>query len=175
MLTLKTSTRRWRAFLVGSTAISITLLISLSVVGCGPVLGSDPEADRAEAEAAIRAYLPALADAYATGNIVPLKKLAVPKEILRIRARADELADRGRIYEPTFKDLTIENFKIWQHANAIVTTQEIWDVRSYAMGSRTLLGEVIDQRNRVQYQLKRKEHGWVVLYRELAEDPNANT
>ena len=65
--------------------------------------------------------------------------------------------------------MTIEKVTIFQHANAAVTTLEVWDVRSYALGSRTLLSEVIDQRNRVRYQLKRKEHGWVVLYRELAE------
>lgn len=169
MTTLKPKFRSWRALLIGW----IVLLASFSLLGCESVLGGDPEADKIAVEAAIRAYLPALADAYATGNIVPLKAMAVKKEILRIRARADELAYRGRIYEPTFKDLTIEKFKTWQHNNAIVTTWEVWDVRSYATGSRTLLGEVLDQRNHVKYQLKRKDGSWVILYRELAEDPNA--
>ena len=155
----RTSRHRW--WLLASA------LVFLLTVNCQGVAPPDPEVDHQEIEATIRDYLPKLAQAYATGNIEPLKTLTVDKEIARIRSRAQELADQGKVYEPDFKEMTIENVSVWQYANAAVTTLEVWDVRSYALGSRTLLGEVTDQRNRVKYQLKRKDHGWVVLYREL--------
>jgi len=63
----------------------------------------------------------------------------------------------------------VESVSTWKHSNAFVTTVETWDVRSYTLGDHILLSEVTDQRNRVKYQLKRKDRGWVVLYRELAE------
>ena len=155
--------------------LAVALLAVLAVAGCGEVMGPDPEEDRREIETTIRDYLPLLAQAYATGNVVPLKELAVEKEIARVRFRADELADQGIVYEPEFKELTVESFNTWQYANAFVTTVEVWDVRSYALGSHSLLSEVIDQKNRVKYQLKRKDHGWVVLYRELAENPETGS
>ncbi len=161
----RTSRRRgwpWRLLTAG--------LVSLLAVACQGVAPPDPEVDRQEIEATLREYLPRLAEAYATGNIEPLKVLTVEKEIARIRARAQDLADQGQVYEPDFKEMTIEQVSVWQYANAAVTTLEVWDVRAYAIGSHTLLNEATDRRNRVKYQLKRKDHGWVVLYRELFED-----
>ncbi len=158
-------TSRHRVF-AGRLLAAVVLVAAAACQGVAP---PDQEVDYQEIESTIREYLPKLAEAYATGNIVPLKPLTVEKEIARIRFRAQELADGGKVYEPDFKEMTVENISVWRYANAAVTTLEVWDVRSYAIGSHTLLSEVTDQRNRVKYQLKRKDHGWVVLYRELFE------
>lgn len=151
------------------TAAALLLTAPL-LAGCSQA-GPDPEVDRGEIEAAIRAYLPRLAQAYATGNLEPLKELAVEKEVAHVRQRVSELTDQGQIYEPELREMTVESVSVWQYANAFVTTVEVWDVRSYALGSRTLLSEALDQRNQVKYQLKRKDDGWKILYRDLAEKP----
>ena len=150
--------------------VAALLLVAPLLAGCSQA-GPDPEVDRGEIEATIRAYLPRLAQAYTTGNLEPLKELAVEKVVAHVRQRVSELTDQGKIYEPELREMTVESVSVWQYANAFVTTVEVWDVRSYALGSRTLLSEAIDQRNQVKYQLKRKDDGWKILYRELAETP----
>ena len=142
------------------------LLLFLPLAGCEDMT-FDEEAAKAEVEAAIRAYLPKLAEAYATSNTQPLEGLAVDKEIARVSLRISELYDEGKIYRPVFKEMTIEGLSVWRYSNAFATTVEVWDVSSFALGSDVKLGDVADQRNRVKYQLKRKDTGWVILYRDL--------
>jgi hypothetical protein len=125
-------------------------------------------AEKAAIEQTIRSYLPRLSTAYATGDVEPLKAVSVPKEVSRVRRRRNELNQQGKLYEPSFKELTVESISTWKNSNAYVTTVEVWDVRSYTLGTRILLSEVTDQRNRVKYQLKLQGRDWVVLYRELA-------
>ena len=141
-------------------------LLLLALTACEEMT-VDEEAAKAEVEAAIRAYLPKLAEAYSTSNTEPLKGLAVDKEIARVSLRINELYDEGKIYRPEFKEITIEGISVWRYSNAFATTVEVWDVSSFALGSDVKLSEVADQRNRVKYQLKRKDTGWVVLYRDL--------
>jgi hypothetical protein len=139
----------------------------LLLAGCDAVSPPDPEVDRQAIETVIRSYLPELAKAYATGDRTGLRGLAVDKEIATVSHKTELLANEGKVYEPELKELVIEDVKVWQYANAFATTVETWDVRSYAIGSHTLLSEVLGQKNRVKYQLKRKDEGWVILYREL--------
>ena len=130
-----------RKRLSASRWLAAGALAALLLTGCAR-MGPDPEVDNKEVEATLRAYLPELAEAYATGNVEGLKSLTVPKEIARIRHQADQLSDQGKVYVPEFKEVTIEKVTIFQHANAAVTTLEVWDVRSYALGSRTLANRI---------------------------------
>jgi len=150
-------------------AVLAVLLIPGLTAGCSDTSSGASEVDQAEIEATVREYLPRLAAAYARGEFAPLEEVAVPKEVARVKFRRGELADQGKVYEPDFKELVVESVSTWKHSNAFVTTVETWDVRSYTLGDHILLSEVTDQRNRVKYQLKRKDRGWVVLYRELDE------
>lgn len=159
----ETSCRGHQAFLAALLLAAFVLL-----TGCGAGM-PEPEVDEAAIEEVVRSYLPAISEAYKNGNVIPLQALAVPKEVERVKLRRSELEDIGRVFEPEFKDLVVENVAIWKYSNAVVTTVEVWDIRSYALGSHTLLQEVIDQRSRVKYQLKRKDEGWKIIYRELAE------
>lgn len=166
--TMRSPEPLFRAF--AHTLIALLALGStVALTGCENLPQVDEEAERAAVEETIRNYLPALGEAYATGNVVPMKPYVVDKEIARVRWQIEEIGNQGKTYEPKFKDLTVENITIWQYANAYATTVEVWDIRSYATGSDTLLSEVLDQRNRVKYQLKKKEDGWKILYRELEE------
>ncbi len=142
------------------------LLVPVLATGCGEI-GGDPEADRQEIEAVLREYLPKLGQAYGSRDMSVLEGLAVPKEMARISLRTEELSAAGRVYEPEFKQVTVEDVSVWNYANAFVTTLEVWDVRSFTLGTHLLVNESLGQRNRVKYQLKRKGEGWVILYREL--------
>jgi hypothetical protein len=149
-------------------AAALLAAVALGVLtGCGVAAEVRSEADEAAIEAAVHKYLPLLSDAYSTGNLKALREVAVPKEVARVQFRLEELEEQGRRFEPQFKYLVVEGISTWKHSNAFVTTVEVWDVRSYTLGSHTLQSEVIGQSNRVKYQLKLKDEGWMVLYREL--------
>ena len=142
----------------------IFALLLLATVACG----SSEERQRADTEsiaAALELYLPRLGQAYSSGDLQPLDGLAAQKEIAAIEKRISDLADQGRVLEASFRELTIENVKIFNYANAYVTTVEVWDLRSLATGSRQQLAEDIGQSNRVKYQLKREGDSWRVLFR----------
>ncbi len=144
----------------------IAFLALLPAAGCGGPSG-DPQVNRQEIETVLRDYLPKLGQAYAKRDMSILANLAVPKEMARISLRTEELAATGRVYEPEFKEVTVEDVSVWNYSNAFVTTLEVWDVRSFTLGTHLLVNESLGQRNRVKYQMKRKEGSWVILYREL--------
>ena len=150
-----------------TTAIRlIPLLAILVLTACGDAAVRQ-EIDRQEIEQVLREYLPKLGKAYASRDPSILEGIAVPKEMARIQLRTEELTANGRVYEPEFKQVTVEDVSLWNNSNAFVTTLEVWDVRSFTLGTHLLISESLDQRNRVKYQFKRKEEGWVILYREL--------
>ncbi|MEM9596458.1 MAG: IMS domain-containing protein [Acidobacteriota bacterium] len=152
----------------GRLAPALTLLFILlfTTTGCGDPRAKE-EVDRTEIQEVLEAYLPLLGRAYAEQNARLIESYAVPKEIARINLRIDELEVKGQIYEPEFKTVTVEDVSVWNYSNAFVTTSEVWDVQAFTVGSRLLVNQSLDQRSRVKYQLKRKDDGWVVLYREL--------
>ncbi len=159
--------RSMKNFRPGSRVLlTLLLLAALPGAGCGEP-GSDPQVDRQEIEAVLRDYLPRLGRAYGERDTSVLEGFAVPKEMARISLRTEELADTGRVYEPGLKEVTVEDVSVWNYSNAFVTTLEVWDVRSFTLGTHLLVNESLGQRNRVKYQMKRKEGSWVILYREL--------
>ncbi len=143
--------------------IALSLLL-LAVVACSSS-EKRQEVDTESIAAALEAYLPLLGQAYATGDLTPLEGLAAQKEIAAVEKRISDLADQGRVLEPIFRELTIEEATVFNYANAYVSTVEVWDLRSLATGSREQLAEDIGQRNRVKYQLKREGDSWRVLFR----------
>lgn len=150
-----------------------TLRIALALVlfvaiGCSSA-EEQQEVDTEAIAAALEVYLPLLGQAYATGDLEPLEGLAAQKEIAAIEKRISDLADQGRILEPTFRKVTIEEATVFNYANAYVTTVEVWDLRSLATGSREVLAEDLGQHNRVKYQLKREGDSWRVLFRAKQE------
>lgn len=151
----------WRPVWTASWALLLLLAVSC-IAG-----ESLPPADEAAIGAAMEEYLPRLATAYATGDLEVLRGVAAEKEIAGLEKRIRDLLAEGRIVEPTFKSVQVEQIDIWSHSNAFVTTLEVWDLAVYASGSHRLLSQELGQRNRVKYQLKRQDDGWRVLYREI--------
>jgi hypothetical protein len=144
----------------------------LGILGCGPTAEQQAE-DRAAIEQLLAAYLPALGRAYATGDTEPLAAWAAPKEVLSADKRIRDLVRDGREVHPVLQQLTVERVDVYQYSNAYVGTIEIWDVKVFVAGTERLLSEQAGQVNRVRYQLKRTDQGWRILYRELAQGPQA--
>jgi hypothetical protein len=147
-------------------AAALWLLLPFAVSACGEAPAVSPE-DQVAIATLLGNYLPRLADAYRSGDLTILEGLASEKEIAELDKRISDLAAEGRDVRPTFESFDIEDVTVWSHSNAFVTTIEVWDLRVYASGTDQLLSEVDDQRNRVKYQLKRREDGWQVLYRQI--------
>ena len=96
-----------------------------------------------------------------------LSGYAAEKEIAVMEKRISDLLDESRVIRPSPKSVLLEDVRIFNYANAFVTSLETWDLRVYAAGTDTVLSEALDQRNRVKYQMKRRDDGWLVLYRVL--------
>lgn len=147
----------------------IPLLLSIVLAltaACGGADGGVSTQDRAEIEALFDAYLPRLADAYRTGDIEVLRGYASEKEMATLyKLISDLMAEEGRFISSELKSYEIEEINIWRHSNATVRTTELWDVQTVASGSDTVMSEMLDQRHRVVYQLKRTDEGWRVILR----------
>ncbi len=160
---------RFRTSLVGPLA-----LLALGVVVIGGLGGcrsatETAAADRAEIQAMLEEFLPVLGRAYAERDALAVTPWVAEKEIARIGKRIEELSDTGQVFVPTFRQLTIEDVNSWNSSNAFVTTVEVWDLRSEALGSGQVLTEVAGQVNRVKYQLKYDGGRWRILYRTITE------
>lgn len=114
-------------------------------------------------------YLPVLAEAYRDRAPLRLRDWVAEKEIARVHKRIEELAEQGRQLEPVFHTVTVEDVRVWGHANAYVTTVEVWDIRSVALGTGAVVQQIDGQSNRVRYQMKRDKGRWRVLFRTIAE------
>ena len=147
----------------------LAVVLCVFWTSCGGSSGSDGEVDRQEIETALESYLPLLAEAYATGDLEPLRPFVAEKEIARVYKRVQDLANQGRTLVPTFRQMTIEDVNVWNYSNAYVTTHEVWDLVVYATGSENILAEEYEQPNRVKYQLKRDGEQWRVLFRTIQE------
>ncbi len=148
-------------------AFSLLGTLFLALPSCGPEVLT--EEDRLAITSTLEAYIPALAEGYTSGNLEPLKEFAAEREVARVYSRVAELAEEGKFLEATYRQMTVEQILVWGHANAAVTTLEVWDLRVYTSGSQVLLGEELDQSNRVKYQLKKRGKRWEILMRELEQ------
>jgi len=149
---------------------SVGALALLLALGCSDAARQvDEEETKKEIETTLQAYLPLLAEAYATGDLEPLRPWAAEKEMARIYKRVEELAAQGRTLVPTFRQVTVEELNVWNYSNAYATTIEIWDLEVYASGSDQILSQEYEQSNRVKYQLKRDDDRWRVLFRTIQE------
>jgi len=151
-----------------TASLALAALLLAIAGGCGGGKKQE-EADWEDVQAALEEYLPRLAEAYTTGNARVLDGLAAPKEVARVNKRIEELQALGRSLEPEFIELSVEKVDVWGYANAFVNTVEIWNLRSYATGSHELVGEELQQSNRVKYQFKRDDDEWLVLYRTISD------
>jgi len=149
-------------------AFTTATLLVVALAGCGGAEKREA-ADTSSIEAALREYLPKLAEAYAGADASVLEGLAAPKEMARIGKRIDELQAQGRTLEPEFLELEVEKVDVWGYANAFVNTVEIWDIRSYATGTHQEVGKDLGKSNRVKYQFKREGDRWLVLYRTISD------
>jgi hypothetical protein len=144
------------------------MILAVGLAGCSSGDGGEAEA-RQEIEAMLGDYLPILAEAYGEDDPLRLSGWVAEKEIARVHRRIEELAEQGTAIQPTFHSVTVEDVRVWGNSNAFVTTVEVWDLKSVAVGTGMLVQEVEGQVNRVRYQLKKDQGRWRVLFRTIAE------
>ena len=145
------------------------LLLAVSMVAfaaCAPT-AEEVEVDEQEVLATIERYTELLGQAYATGNLQPMLEVAAQKEVATVANLVEQYAVQGVVVKPTPTEVTLEDVTVWSANNAYATTVELWDLRKYVAGTDRLLSEALAQSHRVKYQLKRRDEGWQVLYREV--------
>ena len=142
--------------------------VALFLLTCSSAENEEAEA-RQEIEGMLSEYLPILADAYREDDPLRLSEWVAEKEVARVHKRIEELADQGSSLQPTFRSVTVEDVRIWGNANAFVTTLEVWDLKSVAIGTGMVVQEIDSQVNRVRYQMKKDQGRWRVLFRTIAE------
>ena len=136
--------------------------LALLVLACG---GGEEQAaaDRQQIQSTLEEYLPKLAEAYASGSVQGLRGLAAEKEVAMVDKWIRDMAAEGREIRAMFGGLTIEDITTWGHANAYVTTVELWTVETWTTSGQRLGGG--ERRDRVKYQMKREGDVWQILYR----------
>ena len=152
-----------------TTLIGLAGGLLLLATACGPSAVEKEAADRDEIQALLEEYLPELGRAYSERNANLIGAWVAPKEVARVNQRVEELYAMGSILEPELHRVAVEELQVWNNSNSFVTTVETWDVRRYASGTMELIGEDIEQTQRVRYQMKREGDGWKVLYRTIEE------
>ena len=143
--------------------------LAVGAAGCGDPSPEEQAADREAILAFLEDYLPALAQAYRTGDVDVLDPYAAEKEQASIAQRVDELGERGEVLAPELVSVQVEDVTSWAEVNAYVTTVEVWNIRTYATGSENVVREELGQTNRVKYQLQRDAGRWRVFWREIQE------
>jgi hypothetical protein len=146
------------------------ILLTASLAACAPSgdEGSSAGPD-AEVEAALRAYMPLLEQAYATQDPSILEPVAATKERLELEQQMRDLERQGQALVPELVELTVENVGAWNKVNAVVTTVETWHVKLNVAGTDRLIREDPEQVNRVVYQMKWDGETWRVMSRQLQQ------
>lgn len=146
------------------------LLLAVALVAPGCAASEEvARADEAEIREALEQYLPRLAAAYRETDAQLLEGLAAEKEIARVDRRTLDLMEEGRRVDGEFLRLTLEKVDVWNAANAYVTTRELWNIRQTTLSGETTISEELERPYRVQYQLKRDDGRWRVLFRGIQE------
>lgn len=149
-------------------------VVALASLGCGGAGDSAADVDetrvaREQIGATLEEYLPAMATAYSTGDLEPLRAWAVEKELASLERRLVAMGAEGMSLEPRLIEVEIEDVQLWNRLNAFVSTLETWDLRFLSNGEGALISERLGERQRVKYQLKNENGKWWILYREVAE------
>lgn len=153
-------------------AVVALVVCAVVVPGCQKApedVAADTAEFKATTQAVLDAYLPAMATAYASGNLEPLREWAVEKELAALERRLTIMNEQGLSLHPTLVDVVVEDAQPWNRINAFVTTVETWDLRFMTSGGGSLVSERLGERQRVKYQFKNEGGRWWILYREVGE------
>lgn len=162
------ATKAWSGRVVAALALA-------ALLGCGG--GGGPEADaaaaasdRREVQAMLEEFLPALAEAYATGDLEPLRPYAVERVLAYTEKRISDMMGQGMVLRPRFQSLVVEDLKTWGNDFGVVTTIETWDLTYYASGGESVISDRPGVKSRVAYQVKKEGGRWMVFHREMKQE-----
>ena len=144
-------------------------------LGCGggaeePAAAPLSAADREQIQQMLEEFLPALAQAYGSGDIEPLRPYAVERVLAYTEKRVADLMGQGMELQARFDNLVIEDLRTWGNDFGVVTTLETWDLTYYATGGQSVISERPGSKSRVGYQVKKVDGRWLVFHRELKQE-----
>jgi hypothetical protein len=150
-----------------TAVVGALLVVLLGAVGCEDTTPSADE--RVAVEAAVNAYLEALADAYSTLDASCLEGHASGAEILAVRKVLKGLVATGDRVESTLRSLEIESMNIFREVNATVTLLEVWDVVRYDAHTGVEKGRNSNSVQNSIIQLRLMDGAWVVTARRVVD------
>ena len=108
-------------------SVLVLLLAMLFAAACE---NTEPSSEqRLEVEAAVTAYLEALADAYSTLDVSVLEDHASPNEIAHVKKLLTELLQKtGDRIDADLIDFDIQSMSVFRSINATVRLWEVWDI-----------------------------------------------
>ena len=108
-------------------SVVVLLLAMLFAAACE---NTEPSSEqRLEVEAAVTAYLEALADAYSTLDVSVLEDHASPNEIAHVKKLLTELLQKtGDRIDADLIDFDIQSMSVFRSINATVRLWEVWDI-----------------------------------------------
>ena len=126
--------------------------------------------DRQEIRTMLERFLPALAAAYSSGDMEPLRPYAVERVLAYTQKRVTDIANQGMVLEANFDGLVIEDLRTWGNDFGIVNTLETWDLTYHPAGGGSVISDRPDTKSRVAYQVKKEGGQWRVFHRELKQE-----
>jgi len=147
------------------TSLMIPTVILLS--GCER---TTPTAEETEAcKKVTTEYLHALAEAYSSLSVDPIKELATPREIEDVRRLLRGLAGTGDRIEAKLLSVEFSQITVFRNINATVSTTEVWDVIRYDAGTGREKGRNPASVQTSILQLRLIDGQWKVLARRVME------
>jgi hypothetical protein len=143
----------------------VTALALLSLSCAGPERVAEEEA---AVEAAARAYLFALADAYSTLDTSVLEGHASPNEILAVRKLMKDLLQMtGDRIDAELVGIDVQALELFRGINATVRLIEVWNVTRYGAGDGIEKGRAENSIQNTILQMRLVEGRWICVGRSI--------
>jgi hypothetical protein len=135
------------------------------VVGCEDTTPTPEE--RQAVEATITGYLGALAEAYSTFDLQPLRDWASPNEIAAVNKLLRSLAQTRDRVESSLLVFEVEHLEIFREINATVRLVEVWDVVRFDATTGVEKGRTPESIQYTLLQLRLVDEKWIVVGRSV--------
>jgi hypothetical protein len=146
-------------------ALVVVVLVVASACAEPEAIGST---ERAQIEQLLADYRAAMIEAYRRADPGALAQVATERERARVGNALASLEGAGTALRPVLVRATTESIERSGRTAWTVTANEIWDLRTVALGSERAVGESLAQENRVLYTVIREDGRWWVLTRLLS-------
>ena len=129
---------------------------------------ASPE-EEAAIEKAVAGYLGALAEAYSSASVEPLRGYASPNEMLAVQKLLKGLVATGDRVESTLLGFEVDALEVFRAVNATVRLLEVWEVVRYDAYSGVEKGRNPESIQNSILQLRKVDGRWLVTARMITQ------